>query len=120
MSRKLPCIDTVGAAGLTDEGQPGVYIEVDSVAWFEWLEAAETRRFTYALEDAGRGYIVGWMTVRKEERERGGRYWVAYRRMGGRLRKVYLGKSGEVTGARLKEVAEQLRGPSESDVERES
>ncbi len=83
---------------MTDPGQPGVFISVDSAAWFSWLEAAETRRFTYALEDERLGYIVGWMTVRKEERVRGGKYWTAYRRMEGRLRKVYLGVSGQVTG----------------------
>jgi LuxR family transcriptional regulator, maltose regulon positive regulatory protein len=109
MSRKLPRIDAVGMTGLSDPAVPGVFIYLDSAAWFSWLEAAETRCFTYALEDEALGYIVGWMTVRKEERVRGGKYWTAYRRAGGRLRKVYLGGSVQVTAARLKEVAERLR-----------
>ena len=48
------------------------------------------------------------MTVRKEARQRGGRYWSAYRRQGPRLRKIYLGASGAVTYARLEEVVATL------------
>ena len=108
MGRTLPCIDTAGATTLTDPAHPGRCIDLDSAAWFVWLEAVETTRFTYALEDAAQGYIVGWMTVRKERRQRGGTYWTAYRRAGQRVRKVYLGNSAQVTRARLKEAAEVL------------
>jgi hypothetical protein len=110
----------VGVKGVSDPRQAGVFIWVDSAAWFTWLEAAETRGFTYALEDEEVGYIVGWMTVRKEGRERGGLYWRVYRREGKQVRKVYIGASEKVTGTRLKEVAELLRMPSGSRVEQEA
>jgi len=48
------------------------------------------------------------MTVRKEPRRRGSSYWSVYRRSGGRLRKIYLGRSATVTAARLEEVARRL------------
>jgi LuxR family maltose regulon positive regulatory protein len=119
MGRNLPCIDTVGATSLSDPAQPGRAIWLDSTAWFTWLEAAETTRFTYALDDPALGYIVGWMTVRKERRQRGGTYWTAYRRVGQRVRKIYLGPSQRVTRARLKEVAERLRTPRACDMSTE-
>ncbi len=111
MGRNLPCIDSVGWTGLCDPARPGVVIWLDSAAWFAWLEAAETTRFTYALDDPVLGSIVGWMTVRKERRQRGGTYWTAYRRAGRQVRKVYLGGSAQVTWARLREVAAVLGQP---------
>lgn len=83
-------------------------IRLDSAAWFRWLEQDATRSFSYALFDAECGYIIGFMTVRKETRQRGGRYWWVYRRQGGRLWKHYLGGSSSVTGARLEQVANSL------------
>src|SRR6266487_2362503 len=50
-------------------------IELDSAAWFSWLEQAATRSFSYPLFDARCGYIIGCMTVRKEARERGEWCW---------------------------------------------
>ena len=41
------------------------------------------------------------MTVRNERRTRGGTYWTAYWRVGGRLCKTYLGRSAAVTSRRL-------------------
>jgi len=76
-------------------------VQLDSAAWFGWLAAETTRRFSYGLFDPHLGYIVGFMTVRKETRQRGGHYWVAYRRIDGRVRKVYLGHSAAVTSERL-------------------
>ena len=51
------------------------------------------------------GYIYGFITVRKERRQRGGVYWSGYRRQGRRLRKHYLGRSAELTQARLAQAA---------------
>ena len=48
--------------------------------WFAWLEAPENCCFSYALLNHAKGYIDGFMTVRKERRQRGGVYWTAYRR----------------------------------------
>ena len=83
-------------------------IELDSAAWFSWLEQAATRSFSYPLFDARCGYIIGFMTVRKEARERGGWYWSVYCRQRGRVWKRYLGRSSNVTGARLEQVASCL------------
>ena len=93
---------------LEDPQQPGVRIRLDTAEWFAWLEKPEVRRFSYPVDDAKQGYIVGFMTVRKERRERGGEYWTAYRRTGARLRKVYLGQSAAVTDGRLVAIAEQF------------
>ncbi|MCC6627254.1 MAG: hypothetical protein IT340_07600 [Chloroflexi bacterium] len=73
-------------------------IAVDSVAWLRWLNDPATRSFSYT--DA-----AGAVTVRKERRQRGSDYWVAYARRAGRLHKRYLGRAERVTGARLAEVA---------------
>lgn len=85
-------------------------IQLDSSAWFTWLAAVSTTRFSYPLYDREVGYIVGFMTVRKERRQRGGGYWVAYRRLGEQVRKVYLGRSGAVTAARLHAIGCRLHG----------
>ena len=97
-------------------------IRLDTLAWGEWLAAPTTRSFAYPLFDRTAGWIAGYMTVRKEGRARGGAYWVAYRRSGGRLRKIYLGRSAQVTGLRLAAVAAALlqasvaaAGPSASE-----
>ncbi len=43
--------------------------------------------------------------MRKERRQRGGSYWVAYRRGNGRVHKIYLGMASAVTRQRLEAVA---------------
>jgi hypothetical protein len=86
----------------------GPLIRLDTPAWFAWLEAATTTRFSYALFNRARGYIDGFMTVRKERRQRGTAYWTVYRRQGRRLYKVYVGPSAALTQVRLEEIAAQL------------
>lgn len=105
MSTKTP---TVAMGSLVDPAWPG-HIELDSPAWWAWLAAPTTTRFAYPLLDPAVGYVVGFMTVRKEGRQRGSVYWTVYRRAGARLRKVYLGRSETVTAARLQAIADQLR-----------
>lgn len=83
-------------------------IRLDSAAWFSWLEQPATRSFSYALFDPRCGYIMGYMTVRKEARARGGWYWSVYRRRSGGVWKCYLGRSRSVTAARLEQVASSL------------
>ena len=89
---------------------PDGTVQLDTPAWFAWLAAETTTRFSYPLFDPQVGYIVGWMTVRKEQRQRGGHYWVAYRRVDGQVRKVYLGRSDTVTSQRLHASAYRLQG----------
>jgi hypothetical protein len=99
---------------------PSGCIQLDSAAWFGWLAAETTRRFSYPLFDRQLGYIAGWMTVRKERRQRGREYWVAYRRLRGQVRKVYLGHSEAVTTERLHTVGWRLQGKEEADNEQAS
>jgi hypothetical protein len=94
---------------LYDPGLPSGEIELDTPAWFEWLEAATTISFSYPIFEPSCGYIVGWLTVRKERKQRGHQYWSAYRRWSGRLRKCYVGPSRQVTLARLEAIAERFR-----------
>jgi len=106
MSAKTP---TVSAHWVYDPAQPAEAIRLDTPAWVAWLDAATTTRFAYPVFDPAHGYIAGFMTVRKEQRQRGGAYWVAYRRCQGRLRKVYLGRAATLTQARLETTAQAFR-----------
>ena len=98
-----------------DPAQASQRIWLDTPAWFQWLEAPTTRCFTYPVFDPQVGYIVGWMTVRKEGRQRGGWYWSVYRRSGTRFRRIYLGRATNLTRARLEDVARTLRPTYELD-----
>ena len=86
-------------------------IPLDSAQWFAWLEAPENLSFSYALMNHAKGYIDGFMTVRKEPRQRGGAYWTVYRRQGRSIRKIYLGPASVLTADRLAEVAQRLHNP---------
>ena len=103
----------VSEGSVYDPRQEGRAIRLDSMAWFAWLAAPTTTSFSYPLFDPARGYIVGFMTVRKEQRQRGGMNWAVFRRCGGRVRKIYLGQTTTVTQARLQAIAEMLRGTAE-------
>jgi len=105
MARKMP---QVSDGDLWGEQTGWRNIRLDSPPWFAWLEAPENCAFSYALMNHAKGYIDGFMTVRKERRQRGDAYWTAYRRDGRRLRKIYLGPSASLTAARLAEVAARL------------
>ena len=89
-------------------------IRLDTAEWFAWLEASTTTRFSYALHNRARGYIDGYLTVRKETRQRGSYYWSVYRRRGHRLHKIYVGPSPALTHDRLERIAARLRDPPSS------
>jgi hypothetical protein len=116
MMGKIPRVERVRTYGVDrdwwgelDDAQPGgTRLRVDSPAWFTWLAAPTTRTFSYPVYAHAHGYIDGFMTVRKEQRQRGGAYWVAYRRCHGRVRKVYLGATSRLTQACLDQVAQRL------------
>ncbi len=86
-----------------DGPQPGdERVWLDTPAWRVWLDATTTTCFAYPIVDPAKGYIVAMMTVRKEQRARGGGYWTAYRRVAGHLHKVYVGRAPAVTQTRLR------------------
>jgi predicted ATPase/DNA-binding CsgD family transcriptional regulator len=88
-------------------GQPA-QLMVDTPDWYAWLRTAST--FTFHGEQ-------GFFTARKERAGsgRGGEYWKAYRRRKGKLSRVYLGKSEELTLEQLKSVAVVLASKGEGD-----
>lgn len=76
---------------------------VGGAAWFAWLHTATT--FYYESP-------AGTFTAHQERRQRGGRYWIAYRRRTGVLRRAHLGQSDQLTVERLEQAALTLsRGP---------
>lgn len=106
MTKNIPIVQD---GIVIDDQTSGPVIRLDTPAWFAWLEAATTTRFSYALFNRSCGYIDGFMTVRKERRQRGTAYWTVYRRQGQRLRKLYVGPSTALTRARLEQIAVLLR-----------
>jgi AAA domain len=76
-------------------------VEVGSAAWFGWLEQATA--FTFRDE-------VGHFTAQKTHagNRRGGTYWRARRRRGGRLSSYYLGPSARLTTEQLRQAAHAL------------
>src|SRR5689334_11357381 len=86
-------------------GETALSIVLDTPAWVQWLEMPTTRSFAYPIDDEQAGYIRAFMTVRKEQRQRGNDYWVAYRRSGKRLGKIYLGRSTQLSQQTLAAVA---------------
>jgi predicted ATPase/DNA-binding CsgD family transcriptional regulator len=78
-----------------------VKLEINTSEWHDWLENADI--FTFRNSH-------GAFTARKEHasNKRGSQYWRAYRKRGGKLRRVYLGKSQELTLQRLESAATVL------------
>src|SRR5260370_11315904 len=76
-------------------------LPVGTPAWYGWLSTERTFAFRSAF---------GTFTARKEQasNKRGGWYWRAYHKRKGKLHRVYLGKSEEVTLERLNTVAAAL------------
>lgn len=97
MSQKLPIIED----GALCEPGATAPIALDSPAWFAWLDD-ECHHSFHATHPCGD------FTVRKERKQRGQFYWVAYRQVNNKLYKVYLGKSACLTMARLCAAAEAL------------
>ena len=100
MARRTPYV-VDGVLYIPGLGGPGIGVE--SASWAAWLTDPATRSFSFHGSD-------GRYTARKERRSRGGEYWVAYRKRGGKLHKAYLGKPQNVTLGRLSEVAAALAG----------
>jgi len=82
------------------ETEDGKVFELDSPKGSAWLESIGSFRF----EPSGDSKPY---TVRKES----GIYWYGCRKIAGKVRKKYIGKSSEVTAAKLEEIAEALEIP---------
>ena len=78
-------------------GPDGVTIQLDSPAWFAWLETAD--RFCFASQ-----HLAYRFTARKEKR-RGHFYWYAYMKNASKLHNIYLGKSERLTLDYLEQTA---------------
>src|SRR5215208_5819954 len=105
MARRIP---HVADGVLHDQELSGApEIAVDSPGWTEWLEDRATHSFSFEGPS-------GAFTARKERRSGSNKeYWSAYRKRGGKLRKVYLGKAEKLTLARLEKAATELTGHGE-------
>lgn len=77
---------------------PPIYL--NSPQWNDWLTSHKQFKFKGT---------AGHFSARCETRY-GSDYWYAYRRRSGKLHKVYLGKSEEITLARLEQAAANLAG----------
>lgn len=75
-------------------------LRIETPEWFAWL--AESGRFSYCGEN-------GKFTAQSEVRRRQS-YWYAYRRSGGKLSKIYLGRTEELTFERLERACVELSG----------
>ena len=107
MTRRIPQV----ADGVLHVPDPsgGPEIAVASPSWIAWLTDPATRSFSFQSPRCR-------YTARKEHRSRGGEYWVAYRKQGGKLHKTYLGKAEDVTLARLEDVAAVMADRGGEDV----
>jgi LuxR family transcriptional regulator, maltose regulon positive regulatory protein len=97
-----PVIETYELYHTRDRGTLGFV--PGSSAWFAWLE--EVSSFAFVGKS-------GRYTARKETKQRGDRYWSAYLVTGEQLTKKYLGKSADLSLARLEQVAKKLRSQGE-------
>jgi len=75
--------------------------KVGSPEWILWL--AGQRLFSFYCS-----YTHDGMTVRRERMKRGDTYWYAYRKIGGKLHKIYLGKDETLTDDALLNAARRL------------
>ncbi|MEG5067278.1 hypothetical protein QUB33_27125 [Microcoleus sp. B3-A4] len=82
------------------ETEDGKVFELDSPKGAAWLESIGS--FRYEPTGDGKAY-----TVRKEASS----YWYGCRKVAGKVRKKYIGKSSEVSIAKLEEIAEALETP---------
>lgn len=108
MRRILPVVYSKRASQMailhgwaTDRGREKLEISLDSEAWFTWLAAGQSFRFSYWYAS---GETVN-ITVRSEKR--GERlYWQGWKTLGGQTLKKYIAPSSKMTKAKLDTMAE--------------
>ena len=86
------------------QGQVEIFAEpairIDTAGWFAWLH--EVASFCYSSQR----YPLR-LTVRREQRRQQS-YWYGYCKSNAKLHNVYLGKSEQLTQARLEQACHQL------------
>jgi DNA repair exonuclease SbcCD ATPase subunit len=90
------------------ETEDGKVFELDSCKGSAWLELIGS--FRYEPTGANKPYTV------RQETKKGGDYWYGYRKVAGKLHKKYIGKSSELSTAKLEEIAEALNTPQQPRV----
>src|SRR5260370_3264739 len=99
-------------------------------AQFRWSEQAQAYVLSMGDQGSEQALTSDWLeqsasfsfhsrwgmhyTVRKQRVQRGSSYWYAYRRLHGRIVKRYLGRTADLTLARLEEIARLLESTSGS------
>jgi hypothetical protein len=123
MARTLPVVyskklwQTATLQGwVGDRSRERIEIKLESEAWFAWLEAEQSFRFSYWQASGERLNV----TVRPEKRgER--TYWQGWKTIQGHTIKKYIGPSAKMTKARLDIAGEwfsqQVKEKSEADPE---
>jgi LuxR family transcriptional regulator, maltose regulon positive regulatory protein len=94
MSRKTPLV----VDGLLHNPENSLTIALASPDWQAWL--AEEAHCSFHFR-----HPAGEFTARKEHKQRGGAYWVAYRQAHNLLFKRYVGKADTLTEAHLVAIA---------------
>ena len=90
------------------ETEDGKVFELDSCKGSAWLDSVSS--FRYEPTGANKPYTV------RQETKKGGDYWYGYRKVAGKLHKKYIGKSSELSTAKLEEIAEALNTPQQPRV----
>lgn len=110
MNREIPTV--LVSSGSTEgnlELHNGSIIQVDSDAWFEWLRRNTSFRFVSGF--AGENSF----TARRHDRD-SGEFWYAYRKLSGKLKNTYLGKTETLTIEKLLKAALKLSAHLEAAV----
>lgn len=74
-------------------------VKMDTDEWYKWLRNGDT----FAYQHQG-----GSFTVRCETRNGKGQFWSAFKKIDGKLKKVYIGTADKLTYARLMEIKQFL------------
>lgn len=82
-------------------GRRWITCRIGSPGWSTWLDDLTHKVFSY-------GTNLGSCTVRRETKQHGSSYWIAYKRIEGKLYKRYVGRSADLTVARLDSVLGSL------------
>ena len=102
MSRKTPHVED----GYLLDSNGVRQLALDTSEWFAWLADEAHHSFHYV-------HPTGGFTARKEHRQRGNAYWVAYRQAHNNLYKTYLGKHETLTEAHLSAASKTLQEAAE-------